>query len=270
MGMCASLQFVACTHLKIFYNTYIHRSETHDIIQWCTSLLSRSRLPQYPSMHFTWATVQCKMVQVVHTKFFPITSIPVSLTYTNRLACIAAFPSPPPSMKVVECKQLNEGVYTCAWTSCSGYILYNWPLRMHTSTIATRMTRPTMTTATPRQHPITMYTTGIGEAAGRTVCRQWRTTRSLWIAWRNVHWVGGTHTLTYFRYIEKIIILKIYYFGHFGHRWTIYWMHGKEIQLVWTDYYWCIYMYIYIYIYIYIYSAHPLLRRSCHFSVATM
>ena len=34
-------------------------------------------------------------------------------------------PSPPPSMKIVECKQLNEGVYTCAWTSCSGYIHYN-------------------------------------------------------------------------------------------------------------------------------------------------
>ena len=137
------------------------------------------------SKNFTWATVQCKMVQVERKTFFFQLLALVSLTCTNFLACITAFPSPPPSMKVVECKQLNEGVYTCAWSSCSGYILYNWPLTMHTSTIATRMT--TMTTATPRQHPITMYTTGIGEAAGRIVCRQWRTTQSLWIAWRNVH-----------------------------------------------------------------------------------
>ena len=114
-------------------------------------------------------------------------------------------------MTVVECNQLNEGANTRAWTSCSGYILYNWPLRMHTSTIATRMIRHTMT-AHPRQHPTTMYTTGIGEAAGRTVCRKWRTTQSLWVAWRNVHWVGGTHTLTYFSY-KQMIILKIHHFG---------------------------------------------------------
>ena len=140
-----------------------------------------------------------------------LSSVFLSLTYTNFLACIAAFPSPPPSMKVVECKQLNEDVNTCAWTSCSGCFLYNWPLRMHTSTIGTRMIRPTMMTATPRQHPITMYTTGIGEAAGRNVYSQWRTTQSLWIAWRNVHWVGGTHALIYCRYKQMII-------HHFGPR----------------------------------------------------
>ena len=115
--------------------------------------------------------------------------------------------SPPPSMKVVECKQLNEGVNTCAWTSCSGCFLYNWPLKMHTSTIETRMTRPTMMTAPPR-HPITtyMYTTEIEGAAGQNVYRQGRTTQSLWIAWRNVHWVGGTHTLIYCRYKWLYII----------------------------------------------------------------
>ena len=126
-----------------------------------------------------------------------LSSVFLSLTYTNFLACIAAFPSPPPSMKVVECKQLNEDVNTCAWTSCSGCFLYNWPLRMHTSTIGTRMIRPTMMTATPRQHPITMYTTGIGEAAGRTVYMQTVKNNTVTVNCMEKCTLGGRYTCSY-------------------------------------------------------------------------
>ena len=190
-------QFASCTHLKTSYNTYAHCSQTHDIIQRSISLLSWNN-SFLSSKNFTWATVQwknstsCPHKVLSNYKNFSVSNIhqPSGLYH-----CL---PSPPPSVNVVEYKQLNEGLNTCAWTSCSGYILYNWPLRMHTSTIDTRMIRHTMT-ATPRQHPITIGTTGIEWAAGRTVCREWRTTQSLWIVWRNVHWVGGTHTLTYRR-----------------------------------------------------------------------
>ena len=101
----------------------------------------------------------------------------------------------------VSITQQLSGLHHC------GYILYNWPLRMQTSTAA-RMIRHTMT-APPRQHTITISSTGIGGAAGQNVYRQWRTTQSLWIVWRNVHWVGSTHTLTYRRHKQMII----QYFG---------------------------------------------------------
>ena len=147
------------------------------------------------SKNFTWATVQCKMVQVICTKFISNYKHFSVFNIHQLSGLYHCLPSPPPSMTVVERKQLNEGVYTRAWTSCSGYILYNWPLKMHTSTIDARMIKANndSNSQTTSNH---YGTTGIQWAAGRTVCRQWRTTQSLWIEWRNVHWVGGTHTIT--------------------------------------------------------------------------
>ena len=74
--MCASLHLVhtyryLTTHSHIAIRLMISYSDLH-LCYLRTALLS--------SKNFAWATVQCKMVQVICTKFFPITNILVPLT----------------------------------------------------------------------------------------------------------------------------------------------------------------------------------------------